>query len=148
MLTAFVLGPTLAHLLELPAKIRLDRADYLVAQQLYRGWAFIGVPLYLAIILIAVLAVRLWRAGRNWGWALAALSFFIAAQVVFWVWTYPVNLATSQWTVLPDDWEALRRQWEFSHATGACCTFLALACLVISVLCEYRVARAPMSSRT
>lgn len=140
MLTAFVLGPTLAHLLELPAKLRLDRPDYLVAQQLYRGWAFIGIPLYLAMILIGVLAFRLWRAGRNWGWALAALGFLIAAQVVFWVWTFPANAATAQWTMLPDNWEALRRQWEFSHAAGAACTFLALACLVISLLAD-RISR-------
>jgi hypothetical protein len=39
---ALVLGLALAHLLELPNKIALPRDDYLIVQQIYRGWALLG----------------------------------------------------------------------------------------------------------
>ena len=43
LFTAFVTGASLAHLLELPNKIKLPGPDYLVVQQIYRGWASLGI---------------------------------------------------------------------------------------------------------
>jgi hypothetical protein len=40
-------------------------------------------------------------------------------------------VATQNWTVLPDNLQALRRQWEYSHAVNAVLNFLAL-CLVVA----------------
>lgn len=45
VLTALALAPGLAHVLELPHKIVLDRQDYLVVQGLYRGWSLLGIVL-------------------------------------------------------------------------------------------------------
>jgi hypothetical protein len=134
VLSALLVGPTLAHVLELPAKLALSRADYLTVQQLYRGWALFGIPIVLDLLAIAVLAWRLRGARRQFGWTVAALLCLLAAQAVFWTWTYPANVATQQWTMLPDDWQALRRQWEFSHAAAAAFTFATLVCLIASVL--------------
>jgi hypothetical protein len=36
--SALVLGPALAHLLELPNKIDLPREEYFIVQKAYRGW--------------------------------------------------------------------------------------------------------------
>jgi hypothetical protein len=58
----------------------------------------------------------------------------VAAQVVFWTFTYPANQATNNWTVLPANWQDLRTQWEYSHATGAGLNFIALITLIVSVL--------------
>ena len=33
----------MAHLFELPNKIHLSREDYLTVQQIYRGWALLGI---------------------------------------------------------------------------------------------------------
>lgn len=33
----------MAHLLELPNKINLPAEAYLTIQQIYRGWAFLGI---------------------------------------------------------------------------------------------------------
>ena len=65
---------------------------------------------------------------------LAALSFLVAAQVVFWLFTFPTNQATSNWTVQPSNWETLRSQWEYSHLAGAAFQALVMASLVLAVL--------------
>jgi len=66
--------------------------------------------------------------------ALLALGFVVAAQIVFWTFTYPANLAPGQWTRLPDDWEPVRRRWEYSHAAGAACQILAMAAITAAAV--------------
>jgi hypothetical protein len=65
---------------------------------------------------------------------LVALLCMAAAQAVFWTFTYPANQATNNWTVLPANWLELRRQWEYSHATGAGLNLVALITLILSIL--------------
>jgi hypothetical protein len=48
LFTALSLAPGLAHLLELPNKIHLPAQEYLTVQQIYRGWALLGIALFLA----------------------------------------------------------------------------------------------------
>jgi hypothetical protein len=55
-------------------------------------------------------------------------------MAVFFAWIYPANQATSNWTVLADDWEQLRAQWEFSHAGNAVLIFIALCCATWSAV--------------
>jgi len=43
LFVALALAPALAHLLELPNKIGLSHDDYLTVQQIYRGWALLGL---------------------------------------------------------------------------------------------------------
>ena len=45
-----------------------------------------------------------------------------------------VNEQTENWTMLPDNWAALRRQWEYSHAVSAILDLVALVGVIISVL--------------
>jgi hypothetical protein len=37
--------------------------------------------------------------------------------VVFFVFTFPANQQAQNWTVLPENRESLRRQWEYSDLT-------------------------------
>lgn len=66
--------------------------------------------------------------------ALAALICLIGAQAVFWIWTFPANQATSNWTTQPEAWQRLRIEWEYSHLAGAVFQTLAMASLVVAVL--------------
>lgn len=43
LLTAFVMAAAVAHLLELPTKMTLNGAEYMTVQQIYRGWALLGI---------------------------------------------------------------------------------------------------------
>jgi hypothetical protein len=52
--------------------------------------------------------------------------------VIFWTFTYPMNVATNNWTITPQDFEAVRRQWEYSHTVNAVLTFVALVTITLS----------------
>jgi hypothetical protein len=43
LLTAVSMAPGWAHLLELPNKLGLSKDEYLTVQQIYRGWAYLGI---------------------------------------------------------------------------------------------------------
>ena len=90
--------------------------------------------------LCSALWQRIWRTivlrrlGRSFGYALASSLLIAANLAIFFVWTFPTNQATNNWTVVPKNWYDLRSQWEYSHAANAVVTFAALVCVVIAVL--------------
>lgn len=133
VLTALSLVPAGAHLAELPNKIGLDQAAYFVVQGIYRGWAVFGFVLIPAILANLVLALML-RGRAGFLPALVAFMLMAIALAVFFIWTFPTNQATENWTIAPENWQTLRAQWEYSHAANAVLTFLALCSLVIAVL--------------
>jgi ribose/xylose/arabinose/galactoside ABC-type transport system permease subunit len=135
-LASLALGPALAHLLELPNKINLSRADYLTVQQIYRGWALLGIVVAGALISTFVLTLLLRKERQPFVFSLIGFLCIIGTQVVFWTYTYPANQVTNNWTMLPDNWEQLRRQWEYSHASSAVLNLLAVAALIVSLLAE------------
>jgi hypothetical protein len=131
---ALALGPAMAHLLELPNKINLSREDYLTVQQIYRGWALLGIVVAGALISTLVLSILLSQEPRPFIFSLIGFLCIVGTQIVFWTYTYPANRATQNWTMLPDNWILLRRQWEYSHATSAGLNLLAVAALIASLL--------------
>jgi hypothetical protein len=134
MLTALALVPAGAHLFELPNKIGLAEDAYFVVQSIYRGWALFGIVLFGALAANLALAIMVRRQRAPFWLALAAFLLVAATLVIFFTWTYPANQATSDWTVVPANWQELRVQWEYAHAANAALTFLALCALTWSVL--------------
>ena len=132
--TALALGPAMAHLLELPNKVNLTREDYLTVQQIYRGWAWLGVVVAGALVSTLILAIMVRRKRKAFVFALISFLCIAGTQVVFWTYTYPTNQATNNWTMLPENWTELRRQWEYSHATSAGLNLMAVVAVVLSVL--------------
>ncbi|PWB58797.1 MAG: DUF1772 domain-containing protein [Bradyrhizobiaceae bacterium] len=133
-LTALALVPAGAHLFELPNKIGLAQEQYFIVQNIYRGWALFGFVLLPAIAVVLALTVMLRRHAVAFRYAGLALVCMLATLAIFFAWTYPANLATSNWTVVPENWVSLRRQWEYAHATNAVLTFVALCALTLSLL--------------
>ena len=103
---ALALGPALAHLLELPNKINLAREDYLTVQQIYRGWALLGIVVGGALLSTLAVAVKVRKERKAFVFALLAFLCIVGTQVVFWTYTYPANQATNNWTMLPENWRA------------------------------------------
>jgi hypothetical protein len=66
-----------------------------------------------------LVALLLWRCRKRFLPSLSAGLILAVTLVVFFVWTYPANQATANWTAVPADWQALRSQWEFSHTAHA-----------------------------
>ena len=132
--TALAMGAALAHALELPNKIGLPRDAYFTVQGMYAGWDRLAYLLAIELIaIIAVIAVHR-RNRRIWMPALASLGGLVAAQILFWLYTFPANRATANWTLQPENWEQLRRDWEYSHLGGAAFQVFAFVILVIAVL--------------
>jgi hypothetical protein len=134
VLVALALIPTGAHLAELPTKLGLSHADYMTVQSLYSGWALFGVVIVGALALTA-LHTHLVRANRAaFAWSAFAFCCIAGTQVIFWLFTYPMNVSTENWTVMPPDLSAARAQWEYSHAASAGLNLVALVAAVMSVL--------------
>ena len=123
---ALALVPTGAHLFELPAKIRLPQQQYFVVQGIYRGWAGFGAVLIAATTINLILAMALWRRSER-AWPAFFAGLLVASTLaIFFIWTFPANRATSNWTLVPGNWQHFRAQWEYSHAASAILMFAAL----------------------
>lgn len=131
---ALALGPALAHLFALPNKIGLEEAQYFTVQQIYAGWALLGIVVFGALLSTLALAVALRRDRGPALWALVAFLCVAGTQLIFWSFTFPANQVTVNWTEIPADWQALRAQWEYSHAASAVLNLAAMMALVLSVL--------------
>jgi hypothetical protein len=131
---AVCLAPAGAHLFEFPNKMSLAPAEYMTVQNIYAGWALFGIAILAAIALIATHAFLV-RADRTaFRLALVALACLAASQLVFWAFTYPMNVASSNWTRMPENFEAARRQWEYSHAVNAIIMLAAFVTITLSAL--------------
>ena len=134
LFAALALVPTLAHLLELPHKITLTRDEYLTVQQIYRGWNLLGIVVAGALFSTLALTIMARKRRREFRWALIAFLCIVGTQVIFWTFTFPTNQQTSNWTVLPENWIELRRQWEYSHAASAILNLTGLVAVILAVL--------------
>jgi hypothetical protein len=134
VLTALALVPVGAHLLEMPNKIHLSESSYFVVQNIYRGWALLGIVLIGAAL--ANLALAALTRGRRAPFILTLISLvcLLATLAIFFAFIYPANQATSNWTAMPANWRELRWQWEISHAVNAVITFIAFCSLTVSLL--------------
>jgi len=60
--------------------------------------------------------------------------------------TYPMNVASRNWTVMPENFAAARRQWEYSHAVNAVLTLVALVTITLSMLAGKRKLPMPQAA--
>jgi Domain of unknown function (DUF1772) len=123
-----------AHLYELSNKLALSKSDYFVVQGIYRGWWLVGLLLPLAFLANLALAFisRQDAVGRML--ALAAAGCILVNLIIFYFYTQPANAVTDNWTLQPENWEALRSQWEYSHAVNAGVTFMAFCLATASAI--------------
>jgi hypothetical protein len=134
LLTALALIPAGAHLFEPPNKLNLPRDAYLTVRGIYAGWAWFGIIDLAALVLNVLLAVRLRRQRPAFHFAVVTALCFVAFFAIFFMWTFPANQATANWTTLPEDWSGLRRVWEYSHAVNALVMLVALCSVTLAVI--------------
>ena len=149
MLAAITMALSLAHALEYPGKLRLNREQYLAVQPIYYPGFTIGGFAEVAVIVaaLAMLILTPTESQEFWlvGGAVAALT---TVQIIFWTMTQPVNSFWLQETELsrtatrffqtgqadsPRDWVAARDQWERSHILRALAATLGLLLLAVAV---------------
>ena len=104
-----ILVPAGAHFFELPNKMALAPADYMITQRIYAGWAWFGLPIFLSMALLAIHAALV-RNDRTAMWlSLIAVVMIAVTQTIFWSFTQPMNELTQNWTVMPADVEQARQ---------------------------------------
>jgi hypothetical protein len=133
VLTALALVPLGAHLASLPNKINLTAEQYFIIQTSYRGWflfAFAQIPSVIVAFVLAYMA----RADTGpFRLALVAAVCMAMTLAIYFTWVNPANLATDQWTTIPENWETLRRHWEYGHAASAVLSIIALCAVTAAV---------------
>ncbi len=156
LIVAVAMALALAHLLELPGKMRLSKDDYLTVQRIYYpGFTIGGVTEPIgALLLLLLLFLTPGNTARFWLIA-AAFAALAAMHAVFWLLTQPVNNVWLKDTELKGlgagffshdpfggrqietsvkpDWTTLRDRWEWSHAARAALGLLAFILLVTAV---------------
>jgi hypothetical protein len=140
LLVALTLGLVFCHAMEIPGKLRLSGAEWLVVQHnLYIAFGTAGAAIEVLAILVTWLVVFLVRRRRPavW-WTLGAALAVTAGLTVWFLLVAPMNAALAGWTAetLPADWTAYRNQWELGHALHALLFALGFGALVAALLAE------------
>ena len=152
MLVATKFGTSLAHVAELPGKLRLDEATYKAVQPIYYlGFTMVGLVGECGGMIAPALLLFLTPYGTNrFWWTAAALALLLAGHATYWLMTHPVNnfwvkgVAMSApgsifFSILPGqrtgDWTELRNIWELSHAVIF--GFVTLSLLSIAVATSF-----------
>jgi hypothetical protein len=134
LFVGLALAPGLAHVLQMPHKMDLSGDDYLRVQQLYAGWAWLGVVVLGALTSTLALTIMVRTRLRQFMFACVAFGSVVVTQVTFWMFTFPVNQQTANWTTLPMNWTSLRETWEYSHATAAVFDLVAFIAVALAIL--------------
>lgn len=132
-LTALALIPAGAQVFELSGKLALSPSNYVMVQGVHHAWVLFASAMLLASAAIGLHSYLVNRNAASFGWSMVALALVGVAQVVFWAFAYPANAATEGWSVLPPDFEMLRRKWEFAFAAAGVFSFAGLLALARSI---------------
>jgi hypothetical protein len=149
MVAAVTMSLALAHALELPGKLRLNKEKYLTVQPIYYpGFTLGGVAEFASIITTLALLIFTPKNSRQFWLVAAALAALVAVQVIFWTMTQPLNKYWLQNTELSrvatrffetgsaspaGDWTVMRDRWERSHVLRAIASVLALLLLTTAI---------------
>jgi hypothetical protein len=138
MSTAVTMTAAVAHLMELPAKMRYEPSLWVrLHRTLYSNFGRTAGPAEAAAVISTNLLA--WRtrheqpeAFRSTAVAAACLA---AAHAIFWGVVQPVNAEVVRWPLdsIPRDWTKQRDRWEYGHAIRAGLVTAALGALIMSM---------------
>jgi hypothetical protein len=156
-LVSIAMALSMAHALELPGKLRLDKQAYVTVQPIYYpGFTVGGLSEILGILATVALLFMTPSRGTAFSLMLGALIALVAMHAAYWIITHPVNnfwlknkdlkgvgagffaFGASKRAALDgrtsdEGWKGLRNRWEFSHVLRAVLAASALIFLIIAV---------------
>jgi hypothetical protein len=154
---AIAMALALAHALEYPGKMRLDRSTYMAMQPIYYpGFAIGGgIGEGLGTILTFALLLMTPADSDQFNWVAAAFASLLAMQAVYWTVTHPVQnfwreqtrigpaarrffglSATSHSVALKEReslWSIVQQRWEISHMARAFFGFISVVAITVAV---------------
>lgn len=155
LLVAVAMSLSLAHALELPGKMRLDRDTYLAVQEIYYpGFTYGGLGEGMGMVATLVLLLLTPSNTPAFWWTLASFVALLTMHAVYWVVTHPVNKFWLRDTRLAgpgkdffaldpmkkgtaaeggsEGWKKLRDRWEYSHVLRAVLAAMAFIALTVA----------------
>ena len=134
--TAVAMTAAVAHLLELPAKMRYGPSLWVqLHRTLYSNFGRIAGPAESAAVIstnqLAWTERHRSEGSRSTALAAACLA---GAHAIYWGVVQPVNTEVLRWRLdaIPADWAKRRDRWEYGHAIRAALVTTALAALAMS----------------
>ena len=134
LFAAISLGVLLSQFFEWPVKSGLSKENYLVEQVVFSKLSWVYFVELLAFLLTLVLVILERKKKRTFILLLIALIAFVISIAIFFIFTLPPDLATSRWSVLPENWKSLRDQWEYSNEWRALINLIGFSFLVLAML--------------
>jgi hypothetical protein len=156
-LVAVAAALPLAHALELPGKMRLDKDAYLTTQAIYYPGFTIGAGFgeFGGIVATFILLLLTPPTSQEFPWTLIALIALVCMHLAYWIFTHPLNKFWLRDQQLKgfgggffrfdpakraapvasreEDWKQFRNRWEYSHVLRAVLAGMGFVCLVIAV---------------
>ena len=146
VLVAVGVSLTLAHVLELPGKMRLRKEEYVAVQSIYYPGFTIGAFFGEFGAIIAALVLLIATPSETVAHLLTfiALIALLLMHALYWMLTHAVNkfwvadqklgkagaaFFSPSGERAGEDWARLRDRWEYSHVARACCAMIALVAL-------------------
>ena len=154
MVVAVAMALVVAHVLELPGKMRLSKEEYLAVQPIYYpGFTIGGIAEPLGLVLLLGLAIAMPIGSAMFWLTTGAFLALAAMHATYWLLTHPVNnfwlkdakltrasaaffsfgMPAQRDESASPPWTHLRDQWEFSHIVRAVLGILSLILLVTAI---------------
>jgi hypothetical protein len=139
MTTAVTMSAAVAHLMELPAKMRYEPRLYVrLHRTLYPTFGkTAGISEIASVLTTGALALWMRKQhSKAFPLTAAAAGCLAAAHGTFWAVVQPANRTMASWPLdnIPPDWTRWRDQWEYAHAVRAVLITGALGALAASAL--------------
>lgn len=149
ILVALAWALAIAHALEMPGKLRLDRETYIRVQGIYYpGFTIAGASEPLAVAALILLLLLLSRGSPGFPCVVVALAGMIAVQAIYWLVVHPVNRhwmagqptgrlgrgffeAGGARDEEQPDWVSLRGRWESGHLLRAIAATISLLSMTV-----------------
>jgi hypothetical protein len=155
-LVSVAMSLSLAHALELPGKLRLDKKTYCDVQTIYYpGFTFGGFSEGLGMVALLALLLMTPTESAAFPWTLIGFVAFVTMHGAYWIITHPVNKfwlkdqdlkgfsagffgfdplrRHGQKHESEETWKRLRDRWEYSHVLRAVLAALALVALAVAI---------------
>src|SRR5262245_58040621 len=92
ILAGLSMVPAVAHALELPGKMRLDKNAYFAVQKIYYpGFTIAGIAEPAVILSTMILLFFTTRSTTTFSFALIALLGLVSMQAIYWIFIHPIN---------------------------------------------------------
>jgi hypothetical protein len=141
LVAALSLGPSFAHLLEAPPRLRWSPRlwiDATVRGRQFELFRNVGGVIDVAVIILGAVLAWQRRGAAGFSWAAGGALLYAAALAAWAIAVAPANRRLAGWGLsdAPSDFEAVRRRWERGHIVVATLKMLAFAGLAAGVAAE------------